>query len=294
MEILGQYTNGNYEVTIYDDGTKVRENDLDNLTPSFPESIDVSISEYCENNCGFCYLGCSSEGKHGDIMNLEFLDSLHPYTEVAFNINSEPHPQLIEWLVELRKRNIIPNATIAQNDFMKDPEHYLSLMEYEGIFGLGVSLTDSTDEEFLKICSENPNIVIHLIAGIVTATDLARLSYKNNKVLILGFKNKGRGEDMWSTDIQSSIEELKSFLPFVFQAFDVVSFDNLALKQLNVQSILLPHVWDQIYMGDDGDYTMYVDLVNQVYGPSSTSSQRWNLTSSIDDMFHQVQVFKGA
>ena len=28
MNILWQYTNGNYEVAIYNDGTKVRENDL--------------------------------------------------------------------------------------------------------------------------------------------------------------------------------------------------------------------------------------------------------------------------
>ena len=38
MNLLGEYTNGNYNVHIFDDGTKIRENDLDNLKPSFPEN----------------------------------------------------------------------------------------------------------------------------------------------------------------------------------------------------------------------------------------------------------------
>ena len=37
MSILGEYTNGNYRVRIYSDGTKVRENDLDFFEPEFPE-----------------------------------------------------------------------------------------------------------------------------------------------------------------------------------------------------------------------------------------------------------------
>lgn len=34
MNILGKYKNGNYTVTIFDDGTKVRSNNLDFFTQS--------------------------------------------------------------------------------------------------------------------------------------------------------------------------------------------------------------------------------------------------------------------
>ena len=44
--ILGEYDNGNYHVTIYEDGTKVRYNNQYTLIPQFPESIDCKISRY--------------------------------------------------------------------------------------------------------------------------------------------------------------------------------------------------------------------------------------------------------
>lgn len=294
MNIIGQYTNGNYEVTLYDNGTKVRENDLDNLTPSFPECVDISISEYCENDCSFCYLGCSRDGEHGKIMNMDFIKSLHPYTEVAFNINSQPHPELVPWLKALKTHSIIANATVAQSDFMKNPDFYQWLIDCGLIHGLGISLTDSADERFLSIIQDMPNVVIHIIAGLVRPKDLERMADRGLKVLILGFKNKGRGEDIWSSQIISNIELLKDILMSFLKRYEVISFDNLAIKQLDVKSMVPPHIWSEIYMGDDGDYTMYVDLVNQQFGPSSTSTQRWELLPSIDDMFGLVQTFKGA
>lgn len=35
MNLIGKYQNGNYTVSLYDDGTKVRENDLDFLMQPF-------------------------------------------------------------------------------------------------------------------------------------------------------------------------------------------------------------------------------------------------------------------
>ena len=41
MELIHNYKNGNYSVKLFDDGTKIRHNKEDNLTPQFPESIDL-------------------------------------------------------------------------------------------------------------------------------------------------------------------------------------------------------------------------------------------------------------
>ena len=49
-KILYQYKNGNYFVTIYPDGTKIRKTMDDDFIPIFPESIDLKITNYCENN----------------------------------------------------------------------------------------------------------------------------------------------------------------------------------------------------------------------------------------------------
>ena len=77
-----EYKNGNYTVSInLDNGTKIRKNDLDNLTPAFAENCDVTISTVCDGGCEWCYMDCAPDGKHGDIMNPKFLDTLHEWTE---------------------------------------------------------------------------------------------------------------------------------------------------------------------------------------------------------------------
>lgn len=46
-KLLSKYRNGNYNVMIFEDGTKIRYNDLDCLIPEFPESMDMKISNFC-------------------------------------------------------------------------------------------------------------------------------------------------------------------------------------------------------------------------------------------------------
>lgn len=50
------YKNGNYTVHInLNNGTKIRENDLDSLIPSRPESIDCKITNQCDMGCPYCF-----------------------------------------------------------------------------------------------------------------------------------------------------------------------------------------------------------------------------------------------
>ena len=74
------YKNGNYIVHFnLENGTKIRENDLDNLTPAFAENCDVKITDKCDGGCEFCYEGCTINGRHGDILNYKFFDTFYNY-----------------------------------------------------------------------------------------------------------------------------------------------------------------------------------------------------------------------
>ena len=42
-------------------------------------------------------------------------------------------------------------------------------------------------------------------------------------------------------------------------------------------------------MGDDGCFTMYIDLVNKEYAQSSTSNERFDLLPVINDMFLDIR-----
>ena len=48
-------------------------------------------------------------------------------------------------------------------------------------------------------------------------------------------------------------------------SFKVLSFDNLALEQLNIKKYVSPEDWKTHYMGDDGSFTMYIDLVKEEF-----------------------------
>ena len=71
--------------------------------------------------------------------------------------------------------------------------------------------------------------------------------------------------------------------------FKVVSFDNLALKQLECKRLLSDEEWEQFYMGDDGSMTMYIDCVKEKFAKSSTSVERYNLLDNIKDMFNEIR-----
>lgn len=83
MELLGEYQNGNVRTTIYDDGTKIRETEDDEFRPAFAENMDIKICNRCDGGCRFCHEGSTPDGKLGDILNEKFVDTLHPFTEIA-------------------------------------------------------------------------------------------------------------------------------------------------------------------------------------------------------------------
>jgi len=79
-------------------------------------------------------------------------------------------------------------------------------------------------------------------------------------------------------------------LPNILNKFEVISFDNLAIEQLNVHRLMSKNQWDQFYMGDDGQYTFYVDLVDQKFARNSCESTRFDLWDSVYDMFNFIKI----
>lgn len=291
MELLSKYNNGNYTVEIYDDGTKIRETEEESFDASFPENIDLKITNYCENNCNFCYESSSIEGKHADL-DVEFFKTLKPYTELAIGGgNPLSHPQLFEFLTMLKEYNIIANITVRQNDFMSNLGLLKEYSDNKLLYGIGVSLVDA-NEEFIREIQKFPNAVIHTITGILTKEQLLKLVYKNLKVLVLGYKTCGRGisyQNNFEDDVSKNINFIKTNIIKIVHLFNVVSFDNLALEQLNLQEQIDTKTWEECYMGDDGQYTMYIDLVNKTFSKNSITKDRFELKDDITDMFNIVK-----
>ena len=298
MKKLGSYKNGNYVVTMFDDGTKVRYNDLDYFTSEKPESIDLKITNCCNGVngvlCPQCHEKSNPNGKHGDIMNLKFIDTMLPYTEIAIG-GGDPltHPDLVLFLEKLKERKLIANMTVNQWSFMQNLDKIDWLVENELIHGLGVSLNDPT-KEFIEAIEKYPNAVIHVINGIVDMLQLKKLSGHHLKLLILGFKTYGRGEPYYKA-LSGQVEALKSRfyeeLPAIIEdgLFDCISFDNLAIEQLNPKRLMSDDEWQKFYLGNDGFASMYIDAVNEEFAKSSVSTERYPIEDDIKTMFDKVR-----
>lgn len=289
------YKNGNYIINInLLDGTKIRMTKDDDFIPSFAENMDIKITDYCDRNCKYCFEGSNINGKHADILNEKFINTLHPYQEVALGGGDvTSHPDLIPFLYKLKELKVITNITINQIHFEQKEKIIKELIRNKLIYGLGVSLVNPT-EKFITKIKQYPNAVIHVINGILTSSDIDLLSNHDLKILILGYKQLRRGNEWFNKDynnIKNNQLWLKNNLKDILKKFKVVSFDNLAIEQLQVHNILTDKSWDSFYMGDDGNFTYYIDMVNRKYAKSSTADfdKRYNLLNSVDDMFVNIR-----
>ena len=304
MKILGQYKNGNYQVTILSDGTKIRRTEEDEFIPEFPENADVKITDKCSQGCPFCYEGCTKNGEHSYLMcedgtfGQHWMYTLKPYTELAINGNDLDHHDLDKFLLKMQEMKIVVNITVNQNQFMKHLDYLKYLTKYKMIYGLGVSLVNSNDEKFFEAIKDFPNAVIHTIAGILRSEDIIKLMNHHIKVLILGYKTLGRGiayKDNAFNHVKDYIQQLQFWLPKMVENCKVVSFDNLAIEQLNVKELLFKDKqdeWDEFYMGDDGNFTLYIDAVNQTFAKNSCmpKEERFPITGrSMTEMFNFIR-----
>lgn len=293
MELLGMYKNGNTINKIFSDGTRICETEEDEFRFDFARNMDIKICDRCSMSCKFCHEGSTPNGKLGDILNEKFINTLHPYQEVALGGgNVLEHPDLIPFLEKLSELKVITNITLNQYHFEQNLELVDMLFNKKLIYGLGISLMHPT-KQFIENVKKYPNIVIHVINGILSPSDVFALENNRLKMLILGYKHLRRGNDYFESemeDIMSKQQWLYSNLESVLNKFEVVSFDNLAIEQLNVNRLLTEKEWEEFYQGDDGSSTYYIDMVERKFARSSTASfdKRYDLLDSVDEMFQKI------
>lgn len=288
--VLGTYTNGNYRVLMFEDGTKVRYNNQSTLIPQFPESIDCKISDRCDMGCAFCHEQSTPNGALANL-NHPIFDSLHSFGELALGGgNVLEHSGLEDFLQRMARQRVICNITVHLDHFIKNASLLYDWTNEKLIHGLGVSVNRAITAEEYQIMSKFKNLVVHLIAGVST-TPRVLISVRNMKLLILGYKDFGRGHKYFENngdEIKEGIDWLCNELPEIQQHYKLISFDNLALEQLKVRDWVDKKIWDTCYMGDDGKYTMYLDMVKEEFAMSSVSPRYKINSNSIDELFRQV------
>jgi len=283
MTIINSYMNGNCAVNLYSDGTKTREYEGSPL-PKYPESLDVKITDWCDAGCAWCHEKSSTKGKHAELgKTIDLLKQLPAGVEIAIG-GGHPlsHPDFKDFVQELSDHGLICNVTVNEYHFSSAIDELENLISDGWVKGVGYSYKE-------KPCLwDYEHLVSHVIAGAFSYEELGNIIQTNKKILLLGYKRIGRGL-LWGAKNETTVNQnINSWYRGLFRAVKraQISFDNLAIKQLNPRRLFVDkEQYDQFYMGDDGNFSMYFDAVNQDYAVSSTSQIRYNYKENITDMF---------
>ena len=273
-----KYRNGNAVVTLdLRDGTRIIEYpDNEPLTLETPLNIDIRVSTQCpygyntvtqKSTCAFCHESALVDGQecHYDILQQVLIDAkLSRGTEIALGVN-QVTDDLIQFVKNLWKLGLVVNITMNERYILEFGDTRLKeMLPY--VFGLGISYRS------LQGClslpdwiAEYPHTVIHVINGIDDFDDVKELGVKYHKLLVLGEKDFGfnRGKVNLNT---LEHKQWKSNIMQLTKIFDIVSFDNLGLQQLEIRGKITDEEYKSFYQGE---HSMYINAVEQYFAPSS-------------------------
>lgn len=280
------FQNGNANVSIYSDGTRIVEYD-NKIQLEYPLNIDIKVSSKCSLGmnhktgkayCDFCHESASTSGVECDYSILsDKLKDLPKGIELAIGANSLTDG-LSEFIQDQSILGRIVNITMNQLHLNDGNADYLfNHLILEGyIAGVGISFRDVNKlrKQMLVGLTEKvlvyPNTVMHVIVGIDSIDDICNLHGLGvRKILCLGEKNFGLNTG--KVDLNSRRhKEWYWKVHELFDKFEIVSFDNLALEQLNIRRFHSNKSWDKFYQSE---HSMYINAVEGIYMPSSRNNQ---------------------
>lgn len=295
---MNKYINGNSTVEIFEDGTRVIQFE-DQLQLDYPLNIDIRVSSKCAFGynpktgkafCDFCHESARTDGNECDYEKLkEKLIGLPRGIELAIGANNITL-NLVGFISWCKLNGYIVNLTVNQGHVRRDSSHLYTLIDQQHIKGLGISYRSSLKWDIPDFILNYKNTVFHVIAGIDSIDDVLSLKDKGvKKVLVLGEKNFGFNEGKVDLSTRNH-REWYWWVGKMFDTFDVTSFDNLALVQLNMKRFFSDENWD---IFNQGEHSFYINAVEQYFAPSSRSYVKtdWN-KYSLKEYFHNLELTK--
>ena len=277
-KILYQYSNGNASVVIHDDGTRIIEAP-GNLKLDYPLNIDVRLSRKCtyghnpdtgKSVCGFFHESATTDGNSatwGDIdAFFASIKGLPEGTEIALGVNQ--FDSLVYYFLGwCKERKLIVNITVNQGFLKRDGRNINLCIADNLVHGLGISYRPNVADIPAGL-TDYQNMVVHVIAGINTIEEVKLLATKGvKKILVLGEKDFGFNLGKVRL-VSDSHRQWYRQVHELFDLFDVVSFDNLALEQLNVKRFVKN--WEEMYQHE---FSFYANVVDKTFSPSSRSPE---------------------
>ena len=217
-----------------------------------PELIDISITNYCENNCKFCYRKSNINGKHMSLENykkiIQQASNLGVIQVALGGGNPNQHPNFIEIIKMTRELGIIPSYTTNGRGLTE--EILKASQKFCG--AVAVSLYDPYSESYKairKLINNKIKTNVHFILSSKTIDNAINLLNEIpqeiqdiNAIIFLNYKPQHEND----RDILRNSKKINKFfniinhkkLPFKV-GFDSCSISFLVreIENLNINSV---------------------------------------------------------
>lgn len=289
--MLYKYSNGNAVIQIDEDGTRTIEYENE-LKLEYPLNIDIRVQTICplgynpktgKTICEFCHESATTDGTECDYdALLNKLSGLPQGIELAIGCNIFTD-NLYNFLGECYNRGYICNLTVNQLTINKCEKLLINALDNGYVRGVGISYRNIVEFKIPEFFKQHDNTVIHVITGIDDIDEVMKLDVK--KILVLGEKDFGFNKG--KVDLTSnSHRKWFMFVRKLFDIFEVVSFDNLALEQLKIKRFLPDAEYERFYQGE---HSFYINAVTQTYSRSSRSADVTPWDISIKEYFKTIE-----
>jgi hypothetical protein len=284
-----EYLNGNLHIKLESNGSRTIGCFEDKLVPNYPLNIDIRVSTSCSfanTLCkNFCHESAVVKGKDCDYEVLKSkLRGLPKGIELAIGCNKLTI-ELYKFLEWCNEQEYVANLTINQGHLSRDLAMLLLAIDNNLVQGIGISYRSELPFNIPKQLLEYEHVVFNVIIGIDNFNDVTNLSTKGVKrLVVLGMKDFGNYLN--KADYSNNNLQYKEWIWNISKwfgndaPFDNISFDNLAVEQLQMKRLLSTEQYNSFY---NYEFSMYIDAANQIYRPSSRDSNfvEWN-TSALE------------
>lgn len=270
-------------------GTKLRLNfvhDKPYLSSKTPELVDVKITNYCPFGCPFCYMDSTKDGQHAPLNLIkEFIDKCADASvfEIAFG-GGEPtlHPDFADILYYTRNKNIQPNFTSFNFDFLKNPKILEAVKITKASFAvskidptiINQDLSDLLETVNIRPPYDNTarsHIQFQIPLGGYPLpkilTFIETLIKNKYGFTLLGYKNFGRGLKRAPFEYKTILSELSP----IFTKYNMekaFGADTLFVEEFK-DELLQNGIIPQLMVSKEGAFSCYADLTTNIIAPSS-------------------------
>lgn len=262
-------------------GAKMRFGEGPYTKATVPELVDLKITDKCPYNCAFCYQGSTPEGKDGKNIStiLTALARMGVF-EIAIGGGEPTHARDFASVIhDAKEKGLTPNFTTFGTDWLAKPE----IVEAAKLCGgIGVSVENADHiRKALKIRDvvlPGPVVQVQHVVGSqpLSVLDglLSEARAQKLPILLLGFKTTGRGATFKPQPMDGIGEVLAKHFKEGKTKHDLRLSVDTAFVDAHMPLLGALDVPEILVTSPEGKFSMYIDAVKQVVGPSSYCDPR--------------------